>query len=629
MSLSALPDTWGVLLAQPSKAVDAAIAEVLPTLEGMEQAAAIEALVRRGNREALSRAFEALPRLSRDGREAVLRELSAWRSELAARLASGESEARVTALKLIAEARAADLAELAVRALEHSCPKTRGEAIQTLGRLLDDTSTARGHDHSTERVSARRCAVLDALRLALRRWSIHRQSGVIFMALGIPVETMDTIRDLVHRRRAPITIVLQKYLERSDDGRFIRFRLSAVGIDTLSSHAIRGLSRIDDEVSFRGLLGEIDVLGDEAVRKGVRRLRRLPFLTQRVERWARWAEDEVAAGLTLARLMGLSQSERLTIYSTVLDEGDPALRDSLLNALRCERGPEAEALLRRISLRDRGAVGAEAIREWRRRTVGTHATESPSPDGSDPLGAAIRRLIHDVGASPNPTREERDVLRVRWSDSLRLLRARLAGLDPEVRRRALIVAREMGAAEALRDVVYRMCHDGDTAVRAAAVGMLADLSDPTATRIVRSALTDPDARVRAAAVEAAERSDRSEARGLVADRLGDESRRVRANAIKALLPGASARAAAELIDMLLHPSPGWRRSGLWVVGRLGLQSQRGRLGQLAQSDEDPAVRRSAGDILERWQAMGTSQGEFSKSGEAASASMVTMEKARS
>lgn len=584
--------------------MDAALADALPTLDDDGQSAAVRALARRGRDAALAQAMAMIPQLSGGGRAAMLANLSAWRSELWRRIAEGESSVAVAALGLIEEAQAGELADLTVRALELRDTATRAAASSVLRALVGRTLGEPGKAGDPQAASApgSRRAVTEALLLALRRWPIHRAKSVIVMALEHPDEVLPVVRSLVGHRRSPLTVVLQRVLEGAVQARFARWCLLAMSIDTLAPHAVRGLSRVDREDVFRALVAEADVLADEGVRRGLRHLRRLPFLTQMVEQWARWSQQEVSAGLALTRAMGLSQVERLSIYAALLDGAEAAVRGSLLDALLGERGSEADRLLRCLAIRDQGPAGRRALEAWRRR-VGAVATPEPAAaaegERADPLAIVIWRRLHTVGESATPTPVECDILRGRWADTLRVLRASLANGDPEVRRRAVVVSGRIGAGAALATNVGRLCHDVDAAVRAAAVALL-DSANPSAKRLLRAALNDSDARVRAGAVEACARTGSDELLALVRERLADPDRRVRANAIGALLPRSTPRAAVELLDMLGHAQPSWRRSALWVVRQLDLRSQETRLVGLAEGDEDSLVRRAAGDILARW-----------------------------
>lgn len=201
--------------------------------------------------------------------------------------------------------------------------------------------------------------------------------------------------------------------------------------------------------------------------------------------------------------------------------------------------------------------------------------------------------------------------------------------SPEQGVEALMICRRIGMVAAVEPVVLGLVRDSlktpDVAaarLAATAVACLGDLRRARASSLLRECMAShPDARVRSNAAEALARANRREHIEALDTAMQDEHHRVRGSGVRELLrlepkPGteANARAADTLAALLGDARAPHRLAGVWALHRslrpaegfgIGPRWERlaARTRWLADEDPDEAIRRRAGDVTRRLDAL--------------------------
>jgi len=182
-------------------------------------------------------------------------------------------------------------------------------------------------------------------------------------------------------------------------------------------------------------------------------------------------------------------------------------------------------------------------------------------------------------------------------DSVARLERRLRSGPIEQRIKAIAIAQELGAADALAPVIMQLCQDAHPKLRSKAVGLLGELKSVPPEVVLEKALADSDSRVRANAIEVLEHHRTEQYVPLLTNRARAASNRERANAIKALHRMRVGTASTQLLNMLKDERPEHRISALWALRQIGWWQMIHEVGHLAKDDPNLRVRRYAMAVL--------------------------------
>jgi hypothetical protein len=301
--------------------------------------------------------------------------------------------------------------------------------------------------------------------------------------------------------------------------------------------------------------------------------------------------DNVAARADLLRL-GAARPRGASVALVVAFLNDPDERLSRMAAREIQRRRPTD--FKNILMTRLGTAPASARRVIG-RAVGQPAFEQFWAN-FDRMDAAGRRASGRALLKMLPDMPQR-------------LNRRIAGLvgTPAVpvfdRLKALQMVADLGCAREMAGTLIRLCADASPRVRSKAVALLGQVPAASLDALVERLLNDPDARVRANAVEVLEdRQAGREAAGAtfvptLVQRARTGSNRERANAIRALHRLRMDDVADALQQMLADARPEHRVSALWAVRETGLWNLAGRVGQIAKSDPDGHVRQYAVGVL--------------------------------
>lgn len=182
-------------------------------------------------------------------------------------------------------------------------------------------------------------------------------------------------------------------------------------------------------------------------------------------------------------------------------------------------------------------------------------------------------------------------------DAVQRLGRRLLSGPVEQRLKAMQIAQELDAGEALRPAILQMCVDPNAKLRSKAVCMLGEMPAEGPDLLLDRVLQDSDPRVRANAIEVLESRQKMEYLPLLAQRARAANSRERGNAIKALHRMKVKQAGTSLLHMLRDERSEHRISALWTLKQIGWWQLLNEVGNLAKSDTNLRVRRYALGVL--------------------------------
>lgn len=182
-------------------------------------------------------------------------------------------------------------------------------------------------------------------------------------------------------------------------------------------------------------------------------------------------------------------------------------------------------------------------------------------------------------------------------NGLSMLERRLRTGSVDQRLKAVTIAQELEAADALFPTLLRLCADANSNIRSKAVLLLGSVKEAAPDIVIDRALADEDPRVRANAIEVLEIRKRVDYIELLAQRARADHNRERANAVRALCRLNSASAGDLVGKMLQDNRPEHRISAMWTIRQVGLWNLLNEVGRLAREDVNMRVRRYAMSVL--------------------------------
>lgn len=317
--------------------------------------------------------------------------------------------------------------------------------------------------------------------------------------------------------------------------------------------------------------------------------------------WTRLARfsGHPSARVRLAALRRLTADARPAGNTPTAGDQDLG-RDGLAKAIACFVGDDLPGVARLAT----HALGNLTDRPEALRGLGAaarHAEPSVRQAAEARLApTAFDRLWRSWAQSPSDQRlaAGQAVLKL---DTLahHRLRRRLSGPKPE-RLRAIQMIGELGQADFFESALRSAVTDPDARLASTAIRALGSGSRPAGLEAVVMGLDHADARVRANAVEALTDRGTPMYAGKLEKLAEQDAPRCRANAIVARARLGLARPEASLRAMLSDARPGYRVSALWAAGALEARGIVGDVAQAVVDDPEPAVRRSADRLIQRW-----------------------------
>jgi len=596
-----LPRVFSLFASEPSRAVDDALIESLPHVDGGVRSAALDLICKRARPESLASVVVRCPQYEKTLQVAIHQRLGEFHAGVRRAIESTVFEERAAAIEAIASAHDDRSAYLLVDALRAQCPRTRELAAGAIRRLTE-ALIARRHAgiNPDEASDYHECAarIADVLGAVVQFWEVHLHTEALVAALWM-IESVEAV--LLKKMRQPqgrIVHALTEILKAASDPRMAGFALRALAIPELRAAAVQALTRACDPGFVRALVEESWLLGDTEIERGCRWVRDASPIRDWIVETVGWDARLATRAVRWIDSTGGPREKTLALLREMSNADAEELRRAVVWRLVEDDTAGATELLTTIAARSHDAVGEIAARECRRRSpsapIGAARSPAALAETRTPAARAFDRFFEEFDHLTPPERRAlaRD-LSAAVPDLAQRLAAKLDAPNPLAQAAALRMLPHFGLVSALTDRVYRCANDVDALVRGAALSLLNELAGPTSQRLLRAALNDPDARVQATAIETLERLDAGEHKVPIGRKLDASDNRVRANAIKALMHVELGRAGAALLDMLEDQSGAHRVSALWVVERLRLQSVVERIAKMSRDDHDPRVRARA------------------------------------
>lgn len=602
MGASSLPAAFAFLSDQTNPAADAALVEVLPTLNPFAQAAALDLLVKRGHASGLANVVGRFRDYGDSLQQLIVTGVNELSAGVRVALSASSFDFRAGAIELIVRGQAVRLAYLVADALRTPCPRTRELAAVALYRMTVELRKRIDHaDSAEERIEldSQADALAEALGTGLRAWEVHSQPKVLEAVLWLGERTEPAIRAKLKERRTKIAGALGGLIAGTSDPKQAGCVVRALAIPELRNYAADAISRCKELAFMEAVVAESWLLGDAEIELGCRRIRELPFVVEILHSAAETDGAKIAAVVRLVAASSGSPAHKAERWRDLIGIGNDEVMQAVVWRLTCDKSESSGDLLAVVAARPGCSAAAMATRELRRRRG--ELTALPAAGTSDAVDAAggnaaavfesYWRRFDELDALDRGEMEA--IIRCEVDELPSVVRHKLACLDGLDRARALRVVARLELAGEVAESIYRLVSDRDATVRSLAVTMLADLPGPTTARLLGIAVNDEDARVQANAVEALDRLNDPNRVRRTESKLESASGRVRANAIHLLL-AAELRAAGEaLLDMLEDNSPTHRLGALWVIEQLCLRSVLPRLVEMGQGDSDARVRERA------------------------------------
>lgn len=461
-----------------------------------------------------------------------------------------------------------------------------------------------------------------AVRAALDGWDAHRRRGVLLGALLLLHPAALTragasgpLGRWLSGEEGPAHRSLRSLIRRSDEP-LVRMRaFEWVARDGLGAACLDRLDAARSPADHEVVLARTHLLLRPA---RARRIRMIKASVTSLPRQPDALIEAARCGLaTWITAIGGRADAKAGARQALLRDPRPAVRHAALRSLPTgELGP--------LCLDPDARVARSAFLRW---SIAGAERGKPSPE----LAAARRSIEQRLSASPHAavrawTEEESPQALDAGRTAPRLAaRRRLAsdreGLLDELRsairsqdRRAVAMARALGLCSALAETIAEGSLATDARFASACASALGDVESESAEAPLLRALHTGEARVASNALESIERQQRRGRARLACGfiEFRDETRhRLRASALRILaVRGEDAVALDGLAAMLSDDRPQHRLAGAWLAERLvrpALSPSRVRrwndlsvrVGELARTDVDPAVRARAGRCARR------------------------------
>ncbi len=559
---------------------------------------------------------------------------------------SGTSDARLSAVRLVADTRQGQLAGLLSENLRHADAAVATAAAAALVALAEWVAAGvRGLAHGGEQEAdpagatyAEVCrdrpdveqAVVRALEAGRDRPGTERLTSDVLRAAVLLLDSpASRVLALLRGPRHTGQAALARRVTATPTAEGVEAFLVAAAYGGQRTTFANSLARVADAQSLDGLVRRTHWLKDQP----------LAACMAGVSRGAWWGDADLARDVAARAGDDAARVGRWVAASgaadVVQDERLLAIRGHLLAAEPANVAARCE-LFRAAAARPRGAsvalitaclddpderLARLAARELARRQPAEYRTVligrmgTAAPSVRRVIGRAVGQAGFDQFWANFDTMDAdrrrasgRALLKMLPDMPARLGRRLAAGGGPGAapvndRLKALRMVAELGAAKLVAAPLVRLCGDPSPRVRSKAVALLSEVPTVSLDALVERLLNDPDARVRANAVEVLEGRQGPGKVGTpgfvptLVQRARSGSNRERANAIRALHRLRMDDVADALGQMLGDARVEHRISALWAVRETGLWNLVGRVGQMAKADPDGHVRQYAVSVL--------------------------------
>lgn len=619
--MAQLPAIYDLLARSAHPAADEALREALPLLGEPHRSMAARILLHRASTSGLVGLIAGFHQLTDDLRQDVVVHSALISQALESALHESDVETRFNALSILRRSGNPRLADIAILGLRDGTPRVRQAAAEALRALVDNffvrQSDVRtvfrdpdmiGPDAAGVAVEALRMlthereSLIRAVAAALAGFSDHHRLEALESAMFFAHELADTLLDHAGQRRGGHTAAMLEVFENSDDQRLSPFAYVALTRAETRAPVLRRLELRCDTEFFHQMIRDGFLLRDPLIRRAFSAIRRLSWLGSGIDSVLDMPDEVLIRFPAWLAATGLPPELKLDLLTQIATGENTQSAAAAVFELSRMSSPSAARAMETAARQGSGAAQRMAIRALRHRKRAADLSQRLAHHRA--MGAKNDALFESAWATfDRIDRTVAKALATRAREQMRefgaALRSRLRSRSPEERTRAVRMIIALGLSSDMVNEIAAISSDDDSTVRSTVMSALAAAGGPTARRIFERALLDTDPRVVANAIEGLDRLGAGSRVEALTPLMEHGDNRIRANAIRALLHRRVPEAAGELLKMLADPRRMHRISALWLVERMRLTAMRERVRIVSESDQDPAVRRAAGQTLHR------------------------------
>ncbi|MFQ5423894.1 MAG: HEAT repeat domain-containing protein [Phycisphaerae bacterium] len=624
------PRILEVLRDRKAEVADRAFVEALRYLDGPQlQTEIVEILLHRGRDEGLNAMPALFDHVDDQAQAIIVDHTPRLFAALRAGIRSGKVQTRFNTLRIVQRSRNPRLAYLPAHAMHDASPRIRMTAAAVLlelsnlfrRRQTETRATLQAQPERGETSTHSVAAAVDhlaqeqqflatALREALSSFESHHQIEVVEAAMYLAEELEETLFDHPSSRRGKLTHAMQEVFTKSLSPRLASFAYIALRYRDLRGRVVSTLANCRDAAFFAEFVRYAWLGRSPSIGRALHSIHTLSWLSDELEAVFSLPPD-VAVRLPAWLLpLGISTDLKVSILNHVFLLDNPAAHRAAAWALMAIRTAAGTRTLNVLLESDDVEVRSAARQELDHRK--RHAIQKNDVPAGRP--AAWRKLLSTAGLS--------ETFSDLWDDFERIdpalardagfdaftfvpgfatqVRVHLLGRKPQERLRALKLVLTLCVAEQFRKEIFGLAQDGDPSTRTATMTALGQIGDPTSRRILERALNDGTPSVEAAAIHGLDRIGADRRDELIKRKCNSEDARVRAAAVRALLRMRNPHGAANLIYMLNDPRPRHRAAALWITERLQLTTVADRIAEIADTDVDERVARTAIHVLKKF-----------------------------
>lgn len=616
------------LVASRNEAADDVLLEALRAGSLPEQAAVLEALLRRHTVHGLQGViglFDCLPSPLQDR---ILREIGLFHAALREAGRSDLPARRLAAMKLIALGRQGKLCYVLsenLHDLDERLSKAAAEALLELARWVHEETRrlqddVRGEGETDQQVAARYQFLVghrvEIEAAVARAMDLHRgrHGGELLRAAMLLSDSPDskTLGILASVRHGGQGMMVRKLQQTPEPDHVEAFLLGASHGQLRSQFGV-AFSHIESHATLAALLRKTHWLLDNQLQVCLRQVQHGCWLDESslrrdLERRVPRETPDIATWIVATGLHDSLQDQRLEELRQSCGGGFEQRLRLLRLACARPRGGSTQFLHVFLNDPDERLMRMAAREIARRRPTDCEAVLlARMPSAPESVRRVISRAVGESGFDQFWNRFDRmdqDTRRQAGRAMIKLLpdaesrlgrKLSFGSIDEQVR--ALQVVQDLKLVERYREQVESLCSHGSPRIRSKAVSVLAEAPGVASGALLERVLEDGDARVRANAIEVLEARRDEQFVPLLTLRARAGHNRERANAIKALSRMRVGAAASQLLNMLRDERHEHRISALWALKQVGLWQLVREVARLARDDQNLRVRRYAMGVL--------------------------------
>jgi len=602
--------------------------DALPQVDADLQAELVRIILQREQPAGLTALPERFDRLADAARRQIIANAGRLSPSLRVGIRSSNSQTRLNTLQIIRGNGNLRLAYLAALGMHDGAVRIRAEAAGTLHdmarrHLKERTTTAAalaeaaqidGRIHRSAAATIRivaeeRVFLIAALRDALHSFESHHRSEVIETAMLMADVLEDSLFQSNTLARGKLTHAMIEILGASLDPRFAVFVYIALKRPELRRRIISMLASEHNPEFFVEMIRLDWMARVPAIRRHLHMIKSLEWLGDGFEPAFLLPPDAAAKTPGWVAALGLAVEQKVAILVNFLLLDNHTANRTAAWQLASIDSPTATAALESNLNHEDDVVRriAERALAGRRRRQRERSDQAGTPS------APWMQMLDEAGLTPqcDDLWQHFDRLapqhaRIVGQRILELepgigvmLQTKVIDAHPSERLRALRFLRAFELLPRFSRDVFNLANDPVVEVRTSAVQSLGAIGDATSRRILERAMSDGAPAVEAAAIEGLEQIGALKSPGPLLQKIEHADSAVRAAAIRGLLRMREPRGAVALVNMLHDERAEHRCTALWMIDQLKLSMLAGRLDDMAQSDPDRRIARTARQVARR------------------------------